>query len=166
MASGAFFDPLTLLRVAPLVTSTASLVIANDSHIFLSSLVSLKKQRAQVNEIAPRYFEAFFWKGLPLIFGTFGLSIAFGLTNIYSKPYAASRGWYAAGTALGLLHFAFVPKIMWTVKDAIEAKEDPNGGSADAIQRWLNVHYVRMALSDIPSWACFAIAVLKSLKGI
>ncbi|KAI0835121.1 hypothetical protein F5Y06DRAFT_277413 [Hypoxylon sp. FL0890] len=166
MASGAFFNPLTLLRVAPLVTSTASLVIANDSHIFLSSLVSLKKHRARVNEVGPRYFEAFFWKGLPLIFATFGLSIAFGLTNAYMRPYAASRGWYAGGTALAFLHFAFVPKIMWTVKDAIDAKEDPNGGCADAIQRWLNVHYVRMTLSDIPSWTFFAIAVVKSLKAI
>ncbi|KAI2626969.1 hypothetical protein GGS26DRAFT_147062 [Hypomontagnella submonticulosa] len=166
MASGQFFDPLTLLRVAPLVTSTASLVIASDSHVFLSSLVSLKQQRQKVNEIAPRYFEAFFWKALPHIFISYGLSIAFGVTNSYSRPYAASRAWYVAGSVLALAHFAFVPKIMWKVKDAIDAKEDANGAGAEAIQGWLNVHYVRMALADIPAWTCFLVATLKALKSI
>ncbi|OTB03646.1 hypothetical protein M426DRAFT_321571 [Hypoxylon sp. CI-4A] len=166
MASGAFLDPLTLLRVAPLVTSTASLVIATDSHIFLSSLISLRQQRAKVNELAPRYFEAFFWKGLPEVLVTFGLSIAFGLTNTYSKPTAASWAWYAGGSALSLVHFAFVPKIMWRVKDAIEAKAEPNGEASEAIGRWLGVHYVRMALSDFPAWTCFLVAALKALKSV
>ncbi|KAI0386435.1 hypothetical protein F5Y04DRAFT_244064 [Hypomontagnella monticulosa] len=166
MASGQFFDPLTLLRVAPLVTSTASVIIASDSHLFLSSIVSLKKQREKVNEIIPRYFEAFFWRGLPHIFITYGLSIAFGLTNTYSRPFATSRAWYAAGSVLALAHFAFVPKIMWKVKDAIDAKEVADGTGAEAVQGWLNVHYVRMALADIPAWTCFLIATLKSLKSI
>ncbi|KAI1443824.1 hypothetical protein F5Y02DRAFT_419696 [Annulohypoxylon stygium] len=163
MASGRFLDPLTLLRVAPLITSTASLTIASDSHLFLSSLTSLKSQRASVNQMAPRYFETFFWRGLPEIFVTFGLSLAFGVANAYRKPSAAGWAWYAGGSAFSLAHFAFVPAIAWKVKDAIDAKETPNGGAAEAIQGWLNVHYVRMALADIPSWTCFLVAVVKTL---
>ncbi|KAI1380151.1 hypothetical protein F4677DRAFT_252079 [Hypoxylon crocopeplum] len=166
MASGQFFDPLTFVRVAPLITSTASLVIAGDSHLFLSSLVSLKQQRPIVNAIAPRYFETFFWKGLPHIFVTYGLSIAFGVTNWYSRPSPTSWAWYAAGSALALAHFAFVPKIMWKVKDAIDAKEESGGDAVEMIQGWLNVHYVRMAVADIPAWTCFLVATLKSLKSV
>ncbi|KAI8964551.1 hypothetical protein F5Y11DRAFT_315990 [Daldinia sp. FL1419] len=165
MASGLFFDPLTLLRVAPLVTSTASIVIAGDSHIFLNALVS-HKQRGKVNEVAPRYFEAFFWTALPCIFVTYGASVTLGLVNSYSRSYAASWNWYAAGSALAFAHFAFVPKIMWKVKDAIDAKEDPNGGAVNAIQGWLDVHHVRTALVDIPAWACFLVATVKALKSI
>ncbi|KAI1402795.1 hypothetical protein F4819DRAFT_264440 [Hypoxylon fuscum] len=166
MASGQFFDPLTLLRVAPLITSTASLVIAGDSHLFLSSFINLNSpsQRPHVNALAPRYFETFFWKGLPCIFLTVGPSVAFGLTNFYARPAAASWAWYAGGTALALAHFAFVPKIMWKVKAAVDAKADADGTGAEAVQGWLDVHYVRMALADIPAWTCFLVATLKSLK--
>ncbi|KAI1211438.1 uncharacterized protein F4807DRAFT_38500 [Annulohypoxylon truncatum] len=165
MASGRFLDPLTLLRVAPLITSTASLTIACDSHFFLSSLVSLKCQRPTVNQVAPRYFETFFWRALPEIFVTFGLSIAFGVANarVRAPAAAAAWAWYAGGSAFSLAHFAFVPAIAWKVKDTIDAKEAPDGGAAEAIQGWLNVHYVRMALADIPSWACFLVAVVKTL---
>ncbi|KAI1387244.1 uncharacterized protein F4822DRAFT_405848 [Hypoxylon trugodes] len=166
MASGRFFDPITFLRVAPLVTSTASLVIANDSHLFLSSLLAVKRHRAEVNVIAPRYFEEFFWRGLPEIFVTFGLSIAFGLANVYYKPYAASRFWYAGASALALLHFTFVPTIAQTVKATVESEEIPDGKAREAIRGWLDVHHVRMVVSDIPSWTCFFVAALKALTPI
>ncbi|KAI1098231.1 hypothetical protein F4804DRAFT_325347 [Jackrogersella minutella] len=162
MASGRFLDPLTLLRVAPLITSTASLAIANDSHVFLSSLVSLK-QRGKVNEVAPRYFEAFFHRGLPDIFVTFGLTVAFGIANAYARPRAAAWAWYAGGAAFSFAHFAFVPKIAWKVKAAIDAKEEPNGSAVEHIQAWLKVHYARIATADFPAWTCFLIAVVKSL---
>ncbi|KAI1472774.1 uncharacterized protein F4812DRAFT_410201 [Daldinia caldariorum] len=167
MASGLFIDPLTLLRVVPLVTSTASIVIAGDSDLFLSALLSLKQHRGKVNEIAPRYFEVFFWKGLRYILLTYGLSATCGLVNAYSRSHAAaSWNWYAAGSVLALAHFAFVPKIMWKVKDAIDAKEEPNGGAANALRGWLAVHHVRTALVDVPSWACFLVATVKALKSI
>ncbi|KAI0887845.1 uncharacterized protein GGS22DRAFT_154451 [Annulohypoxylon maeteangense] len=168
MASGLFLNPLTLLRVAPLITSTASLTIASDSHLFLSSLVSLKRERSTVNQVAPRYFETFFWRGLPEILVTFGLSLAFGIANSYGgrRPRAAAWAWYAGGSAFSLAHFAFVPTIAFKVRDAIEAKEAPDGGAAEAIQGWLNVHHVRMALADIPAWTCFLVAVVKSLRPI
>ncbi|KAI1769404.1 hypothetical protein GGR53DRAFT_474187 [Hypoxylon sp. FL1150] len=173
MASGQFFDPLTLLRVAPLVTSTASLVIAGDSHLFLASFLSLSPQRRQqVNELAPRYFEAFFWRGLPAIFATYGLSVALGAANAYSRSspvssraWAWAWAWYAGGSAFALAHFAFVPKIMWKVKDAIDAKDEGKDG-ARAVQGWLDVHYVRMALADVPAWTCFLVAALKTLKSV
>ncbi|XXG96131.1 hypothetical protein Hte_002410 [Hypoxylon texense] len=166
--SGQFVDPQTLLRVAPLITSTASLVIAGDSHLFLSSFISLAPQRRpQVSELAPRYFEAFFWRGLPAIFASYGLSVAFGATNAwYSRPSPVSWAWYAGGMALALAHFAFVPKIMWKVKDAIDAKDVKEIDGAEAIQGWLDVHHVRMALADIPAWTCFLIATLKALKPV
>ncbi|KAK6957178.1 hypothetical protein Daesc_002464 [Daldinia eschscholtzii] len=166
MASGLFFDPLTLLRVAPLVTSTASIVIAGDSDLFLSALISLKQHRTKVNEIGPRYFETFFWKGLPYIFLTYGLSVTCGLVNSYSRWHAVSWKWYAAGSLLAFSHFAFVPKIMWKVKDAIDAKEDPNGGATNALQGWLDVHHVRTALVDVPGWACFLVGTVKGLQSI
>ncbi|KAI5866083.1 hypothetical protein GGS23DRAFT_367624 [Durotheca rogersii] len=167
MASRRLFDPVTLLRVAPLLTSTATLVHAGDAHLFLSTLVGLRPQRPKVNELAPRYFESFFWRGLPLIFLGYGASVALGVANYVALRRAASvSAWYAGGSVLALAHFAFVPKIMWRVKDAIDADEAPDGPGAQAIQRWLNVHYARMALADFPAWTCFFVAALKVLKPI
>ena len=41
MASGSFGSPRTYLRLAPLVTSTLSLMYANDQHLFLGTLAGL-----------------------------------------------------------------------------------------------------------------------------
>ncbi|KAI2472893.1 hypothetical protein F4781DRAFT_382235 [Annulohypoxylon bovei var. microspora] len=164
MASGRFLDPLTLIRVAPLVTSTASLAIANDSHLFLSSLVSLKQQRGKVNEVAPRYFEAFFWRALPDIFVTFGLSVALGIANSCGRrASAAAWAWYAGGAAFSLAHFAFAPAVAWKVKAVVDAEEEPTGGAAEAIRGWLSMHYARIAVADVPAWTCFLVAVVKTL---
>ncbi|KAI1079932.1 hypothetical protein F5B20DRAFT_580728 [Whalleya microplaca] len=164
MASGQFFDPLTLLRVTPLVASSASLWLAVEEHRYLNIFLLLK-DRSKVNEILPSYFEKFFYTTFPYLLSTFGITIATGVTNFYSRPNKALP-WYAAGTALTLAHFAFVPGVMWKVKATIEAKPEPNGSGADEVKRWLAVHRVRSIFADFPAWACFFIAVLKSLKSI
>ncbi|KAI1772281.1 hypothetical protein F4818DRAFT_454132 [Hypoxylon cercidicola] len=85
--AGRYLDERVVLQVRDGVTSTASLVIAGDSHLFLSSFVSLTPQRRQqVQELAPRYFEIFFWRGLPAILASYGLSAALGATNVCSRP--------------------------------------------------------------------------------
>lgn len=109
MASKAFFDPIVLLRAAPLVSSTTALWFSVDQFTFLNNFLR-PEHRDEANSLVPSYFKGFFPGGLARILLIYSISITTGAVNFRAKPNGAWR-WYAAGTALAALHFAFVPKI-------------------------------------------------------
>jgi hypothetical protein len=109
MASQAFFDPLVLLRVAPVLTSTMAMRFSHDQWLFLDNFFA-PEHREKANEIVPSYFKTFFMKGIWDIGTLYTLTTATGITNFYSRPNGAWK-WYAAGTALAFLHMTFVPLI-------------------------------------------------------
>ncbi|KAK7992129.1 hypothetical protein PG996_012855 [Apiospora saccharicola] len=174
MASGRIVDPMTLLRVTPLVTSTAAVMFSADQYLFLDTLLA-PPHRERANELVPSYFKTFFGRGIWIILTAYPLSIATGVANVYlggssgsgssvaaklSSGSAAAR-WYAAGAALALAHFAFVPSIMYKIQ-ALNEGEGKGEGNKN-LKRWLDVHLMRSVLVDVPSWLCFATACLKSL---
>ncbi|KAK6850734.1 hypothetical protein PG987_000368 [Apiospora arundinis] len=169
MASGRFVDPMTLLRVTPLVTSTAAVMYSVDQYMFLNNFLA-PELRERSNAIVPSYFKVFFRRGIWIIMTAYPLSIATGIANFYrgggklggSSNNGAGR-WYAAGAALALTHYAFVPTVMYKVQALFEGEEKGNGNGNKDLKRWLDVHLVRSILVDVPSWLCFATACLKSL---
>ena len=115
MASGLFFDPVVLLRIAPLVTSTIAMRFSHDQFFMLGALLA-PEHRNRANDLVPSYFRAFFSKGIWDIATLYTLTTATGLTNIFGAAgvlgvTGTARGWYVAGTALAVAHMAFVPKI-------------------------------------------------------
>jgi hypothetical protein len=109
MASRAFFDPLVLLRVAPIITSTMAMRFSHDQWFFLSNFFA-PEHREQANYIVPSYFKTFFMKGIWDIGTLYTLTTASGISNFYSRPNDAWK-WYAAGTAFAFFHMAFVPLV-------------------------------------------------------
>lgn len=175
MASGRFVDPMTLLRVTPLVTSTAAVMFSADQYLFLDALLA-PPHRERANELVPSYYRTFFGRGIWIIMTAYPLSIATGVANAYRSSGGGSSvaaqlssgggnngaaRWYAAGAALALAHFAFVPSIMYKVQALYEGEGKGEGNQN--LKRWLDVHLVRSLLVDVPSWICFATACLKSL---
>ncbi|ETS74284.1 hypothetical protein PFICI_14150 [Pestalotiopsis fici W106-1] len=164
MASRAFFDPMTLLRAAPVISSTAALCYSFDQYNFLTNFLR-PIHGDYFNESVPSYFASFFPAGLPQILLFYGISIGTGMANVSSQPNDAWR-WYAAGTALAVGHFAFVPKIMWAVSALFEEFEDPKGQGNRKLKRWLDIHAVRSFVVDLPAWVCFSVAALASLQTV
>ncbi|KAH8666718.1 hypothetical protein BX600DRAFT_279677 [Xylariales sp. PMI_506] len=163
MASGQFFDPLTLLRVAPLVASTYAIRFSVDQYMFLEPF-TLAQHRREANDILPSYWNHQFPKGLASILFIYPVAIATGIANFYGRPNGAWQ-WYTAGSVLAMAHFPFVLKIMWPVKALYDA--DPKDGESTVhLQKWLNIHVVRSVLTDLPQWVCFFVAALKSLQPI
>ncbi|KAI0448935.1 hypothetical protein F5B21DRAFT_496011 [Xylaria acuta] len=162
MASKAFFDPLVLLRIAPVLTSTMAMRFSHDQWLFLDNFLA-PGVRERANEIVPPYFKAFFMKGIWEIGILYTLTTATGISNICSKPNGAWK-WYAAGTALAFSHMAFVPFIMYEVKGLID--DEPKGHGNETLRKWLNVHTLRSWAADIPAWACFVVACLKCLQSL
>ncbi|KAK6073401.1 hypothetical protein SCUP234_08740 [Seiridium cupressi] len=162
MASKAFFDPIVLLRAAPLVTSTSALWFSLDQYTFLNNFLR-PEHHEKANELVPSYFKTFFPGGAAHIFLLYGISISTGAANFWGKPNGAWR-WYAAGTALAATHFAFVPKIMWVIQSLCEDQYKGQGNRE--LKKWLNIHVIRSVIADLPAWICFGAAALTSLQAI
>ncbi|GAP88052.1 putative integral membrane [Rosellinia necatrix] len=160
MASGAFFDPLVLLRVAPVVSSTMAMRFSHDQWLFLDNFLA-PEHRERANGIVPSYFRTFFMRGIWDIGILYTLTAGTGIANAYSRRPGAWR-WYAAGTALAFSHMAFAPFIMYKVKALSD--DEPKGQGNRLLREWLNVHALRSWMADIPAWACFVVGCLKSLQ--
>jgi hypothetical protein len=165
MASGSFFDGMTLVRLAPVITTTTSLWFSVDQYLFLDTLL-LPQHVAKSSEVIPSYFKAFFARGIIVILTVYPLTIAAGITNLYTGLGPASYAWYMAGTALAAGHFAFIPAVSEPITALTAEDETKVKGPAAAklLRRWLNGHTLRSIMVDLPSWMCFVVGTLKALS--
>src|SRR5688572_1301235 len=124
MASGAFFNPKTLLFVAPVVSSTCTLLFARDQDFFLSLFTEKNvppSHRNLINTILPDHYTRFFYKGIYGVIGFIGATTWLSGGSAYSlgREHAA-LGWYVGGATLAVGHLAFVPWIAPRVKALVE----------------------------------------------
>ncbi|KAI8632931.1 hypothetical protein F5Y19DRAFT_419533 [Xylariaceae sp. FL1651] len=162
MASKAFFDHIVLLRMAPVLSSALAIRFSHDQWLFLDCFLA-PGHREKANEIVPSYFKTFFGRGIWDIGILYSLTTATGICNFYSRPNDAWK-WYAAGTALAVFHMAFVPWIMKPIQALHD--DEPKGQGNKQLRKWLDIHIIRSNLADVPAWACFTIACLKSLRPV
>ena len=166
MASCQGIDLLTILRLAPLVTSTGSLWFCVDQSLFLGCLVPYHNRAEHVSTI-PAYWRSFFKPGLGIIFIMYGLTALAAVANLYSSSLVFSLGvtdttrWYKLGLAFTLAHFAFVPSVAPLITRMIE---DSTGESWRYQVKWLKIHAIRTMLVDLPGWLCYFAAALTSLR--
>lgn len=166
MASKQFFDPLTLLRVAPVVSSSAALWFSHDQYFFLNAFLRIEEHE-KAGSVIPLYFRKFFPAALVPIFTLYGVSIGTGIGNAWARPATTpAHIWYACGAAFALAHFTFVPAVMWKIEHICNEENDDKGTAPEYLRKWLNVHAIRSFLVDFPAWICFSIAALKSLKSV
>ncbi|KAJ5628641.1 hypothetical protein N7490_010869 [Penicillium lividum] len=159
MASGLIFDR-TLLRTAPLITSTCTLWYSLDQDFFLNIFLH-SDHRTRSNELLPSYFRIFFVPGTLRVLGLLALTLTGGGYNILTGRSglgsSASMPWYAAGTVLAASHLLFVPAVAPKIQAVIE--DAKQGSSTEDLKGWLNIHRLRTWTVDLASWACFAVAV-------
>lgn len=168
MASCLIFDPIKLLRVAPLLTSTSFLWFAHDEHVFFSALLHPKVQNKD-DSIIPTYFRQLWNKNLGAILGLGLSTILTSAANLAVDGQQSgtvlnecSRKLYRGGLVFAAVHFCFVPLIMWPVQNMIEDNR-PKGESSKDMERWLVIHRVRTLVADLPSWICLVGAVMSLL---
>jgi hypothetical protein len=172
MASRLFFDPLVALRLAPLVSSTCTLLYAHDQHFFLG-LLNRPETRPHSTPLLPPYFRAFFREGVVLVIAMLAVTTWGSVANLYYVGRAARAGaasgsgswwWYVAGAALSSSHLLFIPAVAPSVKRISDAGE---GGGADvngALDEWLAVNKLRMLTVDLAAWVACVFAVGNSLR--
>lgn len=167
MASDFFFDPLKLLRVAPLLTTTSTLVYAWDEHWYLSGFLHSEHQhREETKKILPGYFRRFFEQGVFIIAGLNTLTISTAITNLLTdRPvlnHLRSSRWYWAGLGFTICHFLFVPLIAYPIRDIMEDRS--KGNSTKDLRRWIDIHRIRVLMADLPAWISFLGAVLSTIS--
>ncbi|KAJ9272524.1 hypothetical protein DTO271D3_7122 [Paecilomyces variotii] len=159
MASGAFFDPLKLLRVAPLVSSTAAVWFAVDQDLFLSNFQQpLHEDKA--NAILPTYWKILLPRALWILGTLHTVTVGTSVANIALqgeklRSLNATR-WYWSGVLFSLAHFTFVPLVMYKIKDIVE--DNTKGYSTKILAKWLRVHRIRSVLVDFVAFASFLVA--------
>ncbi|KAL2127061.1 hypothetical protein VTI74DRAFT_11389 [Chaetomium olivicolor] len=165
MASRLFFDPIVLLRVTPLISSTCTLLYASDQDFFLG-ILNRPENRAKSRSLLPSYFDTFFRRGVFFVVGCLSVTTWSSIANLYVRRPALvakqSGWWYVAIGALSIGHLLFVPLIAPSVKATLDA--DKEGTDANAsLDKWLLINRIRMLTVDFAAWAASVAAVLSTL---
>lgn len=166
MASRQFFDPLVLLRTAPLITATASLWHSIDQWQYYR-IFTMPENRKKSNVLLPSYWKSVLYgSALRSVILLNTLTISAATANLLmERPVlnlANSARWYGFGLACTIGHFAFVPAVMWKIKAIIE--DTSMGQSTRDLDAWLDVHKLRTLTVDLLSWAGFLMTVITTLK--
>ncbi|KAL2024944.1 hypothetical protein VTK56DRAFT_3643 [Thermocarpiscus australiensis] len=168
MASRLIFDPLVALRIAPLISSTCTLLYASDQDFFLG-ILNRPENRSSSRPLLPSYFATFFRRGVAFVVGCLAVTAWSSVANLcVRRPALLARRalwWYAAGAALSAGHLLFVPVIAPSVKATLDADgagegKDPNASLDD----WLAINRVRMVTVDLAAWVACVVAAGRTLQ--
>ncbi|EFR04776.1 hypothetical protein MGYG_07783 [Nannizzia gypsea CBS 118893] len=147
--------PRTLMRIAPLVTSTCSLWYSFDQD-FLMGVFLHPDRLDQRDKLLPSSSRSFFSSGFVRVVGLLGLTLLSGGYNAFvDKPSRESLYWYTTGTLLAASHLIFVPFAAPNVQTIIEDRSQ--GVPTTGLDSWLFVHRVRTWAVDLAAWTCFVI---------
>lgn len=174
MASGTFFSPQKTLLLAPVVSSTCSLLFAWDQHIFLN-LLTHPELSDRTNAILPTYWRVFFPRGLAQVVSFLGITTWTSIgAVVYHKALLQKRGalpWYVASATLAVAHLVFVPFVAPAIKYIMEDEggrsrerkvAEPGNRNVDMQSKWLGYNMVRMLTTDLGAWVCCLVGVMKT----
>ena len=156
---------LNLLRLAPVLSSTAVLMYAHDEDLFYSCWVQ-PHYREKANALLPSWFTYNMKRALWVVLTGFSFSFVSGISNIYTSRLAllnsGASKWYWAGVSFTMAHFLFGRTALGLLSDIQEDR--PKGNSTTSMEKWLRMHRVRTLAVDLPAWICFIVGFLRSLE--
>ena len=159
---------LKLLRLTPLVISSASLMCGIDQITAIKPFTQpiLAKDGSSV---LPHWFLGFFQRTITVIAIAYPLATATALTNTLSYGFGQAadltpnaKYFYWAGAAFSAGHFLYGP---WAARliARICIKENPGRKNTDAAREWLRMNAIRMWTVDGPGWAMYFCTVLSAV---
>ncbi|KAI1316783.1 hypothetical protein F5Y16DRAFT_414701 [Xylariaceae sp. FL0255] len=146
------------------MSSTSSLWYAWDQYEQMT-LFRQNELKPLSNQLLPRYFTAFFSRGVPRVLGllaatTFSCGAILRSSSGMLKASGA-YSWYIGGLCLALAHLAWVPFIVGPVQ-AIE--KDAKEHNVTHLDNWLRLHVWRTLTVDICAWICCIMATIASFS--
>ncbi|CAJ2508286.1 Uu.00g094720.m01.CDS01 [Anthostomella pinea] len=158
--------PFSLLRLAPLISSTVNLMWAADEYMFLSAWLPAA-YRTDADALLPRWFRVWGPMGSLVLFSSFPFSLGAAIANLLtSRDTSAAVGaakWYWAGLVFTTAHFGYAPRALRLLKAIRKGKEE-GGDPTGSMRRWIGMHLLRVVTADLPAFLCFATAVLSAMR--
>ncbi|KAI0551295.1 hypothetical protein F4679DRAFT_582772 [Xylaria curta] len=152
-----------LVRVAPVVLSSASLMLSWVQTILFASFLTpaLRNDPSHPSGVLlPRYIPALLKRGLYGIFLTYPPTLILSFVNgfaTYRNPWIARL--YLAGGVLSLGHFVWAPPTQRLLAKIKNAKDAPVSNEKD-VERWLGLHNTRTLVVNLPAHLCLLGATL------
>ncbi|PHH82554.1 hypothetical protein CDD82_5574 [Ophiocordyceps australis] len=163
MASGAFFNAQTALLMAPLVSSTASLVFGWDQHLLMAPLTRAEAQ-PHGNLVLPAFWRVVLGRSAVQVLSLLGLTAGTAAAAVVGNgPLVRARNaaaWYVGAAALAVGHLGFVPFVARRIRRMAQEETDDN---VELQRQWLSINLVRTATTDAGAWVCALVAVCRVL---
>lgn len=155
---------LRLLRLLPVISSTATLQFAVDEHLIFGTWMG-PSLRQNANTTLPAWWTrgGLRWQWV-LIFG-YPLNYLFGVLNLVSRydqlQATGSSRWYALGLMFSVGHMLFLKMALERIADIEEGT--PKNNVTVSMGRWLQMNWVRALVTDLPAWVCWTVAAVSAL---
>jgi hypothetical protein len=174
--SGTFLTHPKTLLLAPLLSSTCSLLFAWDQHIFMHILTH-PELSDRCNAILPTYWRVLFPRSLPQVVSLLGVttwaSVAAVVHHGSLLRKTGALHWYVGSAVLAAGHLVFVPLVAPAIKYMMEDEggrprerklAEPGHRNIDMQGRWLGYNMLRMLTVDLGAWVCCLVGVVKSFN--
>ena len=147
-----------LALTIPLLSSSLTVFYAIlEGTVFYSFQQSAKQDSAATAKVVRSWWTAFLPTGVSLIFAVTIPGIAGGAYALrYFEQGSLKWNLCVAGATFTLGHFAFAPTIAQVIKKLCDEEAEKQGKTMDYLQKWLNVHFWRVLLADLPALMCFS----------
>ncbi len=156
-----------LLRVSPLVISSASLMFSWSQDISFGAFLhpSLRNDPAQPSgKILPRYLPAFMGPGIWGIGLTYlPATILCAVNGTMSGQSAIARNLYLAGSLCSICHFCWGPT-MFAILRRIGDAATAGVSNETAMEEWLSRHRWRTAMVNVPAFLCILVGTLVTVS--
>ncbi|OQD64682.1 hypothetical protein PENPOL_c007G05840 [Penicillium polonicum] len=154
-----------ILRISPLVVSSASLMFSWSQDISLGAFLhpSLRNDAAHPSgKILPRYLPAFMGPGIWGIALTYPSATVLCMVNGLSRQSRETRNLYLVGALFSVAHFCWGPA-MFAILGRIGDVKSPGVPNEDALKEWLPKHRTRTLLVNVPAFLCILGATLSTV---
>ena len=160
MASPLPFDVLKLIRLAPLLTSTASLTFAHDHDLFFRAFLH-PSYTTKANAFIPPWTAIYMPRGGFTIMTLYPSTLLLAIANVYVGNTPAASFYYA-GLAFTIGHFLFAGRAIGLLNRM--KRDESKGKSTDDMAAWVNMNVLRTLAVDLPGWVCYLLAAMGSLQ--
>ena len=179
---------LKLLRLTPLVISTASLMCGIDQTTAIQPFTRPELAQKRSGQVLPHWFPPFFQRTILVIAIAYPLAISTAYLNtivgrqagplsrpeasisqgifkfIDGRPVSATaRSFYYAGMCFSAGHFLYGPYAMRIIGRICDNKK-PGDNNTTAAEEWLVMNATRLVTVDIWGWFMYLCAVVSCAK--
>ena len=158
---------LKLLRLAPLVVSSASLMCGIDQTTALKPFTQPKLAKKDSGLVLPYWFPGFFDRTILVIAIAYPLAISTAYLNTIvgrQTPLdATARSFYYAGMCFSAGHFLYGPYAMRLIARICDS-EKPGDKNVVAAEEWLRMNTTRLVTVDFWGWFMYLCAVASAVK--